>query len=212
MIHFNKIVFIFITIFCLQGTKGDDQTELKIKQYISNIKSIAAEFEQTDSKGSTAKGLLIIDKPYKFRCNYFAPFPLLIVGNKNYVSVYDYEMEHLSRIKAEENIFYFLLAGKVDFDNKFEVIAAEDLGNAYQIKLSHHDLGRTSQILFDKQTGNIKSMQIFEENNVITVNFSRIQVIKDVDPSLFLLQDPDVFGEPPRLGKAEIEKKYKLAS
>ena len=35
--------------------------------------------------------MLIIDKPHKFRCNYYAPFPLVIVGGSNYVSVYDYE-------------------------------------------------------------------------------------------------------------------------
>jgi outer membrane lipoprotein-sorting protein len=79
----------------------------EIKSYISSIKSIAVEFIQEDSTGRLAEGMLIIDKPYKFRCNYYEPFPIVIVGNKNYVSVYDYEMGHLSRIKANENIFNF---------------------------------------------------------------------------------------------------------
>ena len=57
--------------------------------------------------------MLIIDKPYKFRCNYYEPFPIVIIGNKNYVSVYDYEMEHLAGLR-QMKIFNFLLLDKVN--------------------------------------------------------------------------------------------------
>ena len=98
-----------------------------IKYYIQNIQSVAINFDQSDTQGTKASGILVINKPYKFRVNYFKPFPLLIVGNKNYVSVYDYEMENLSRISAEENIFNFLLIDQINFDNQFEVLSAKEV-------------------------------------------------------------------------------------
>jgi outer membrane lipoprotein-sorting protein len=141
----------------------------EIKSYITNIKSIAVEFEQSDDNGQVAHGMLNIDKPHKFRCNYYEPFPIVIVGNKNYVSVYDYEMENLSRIKSDENIFNFLLVDKVSFDDQFEVLLAKEQGKDYIIKIKHHGLNKISEISFDKESKQIQTMKIFEENNVIEV-------------------------------------------
>jgi outer membrane lipoprotein-sorting protein len=212
MRYLNKLLLVLI-VFC-QGNNASADTEVvsKVKGYLAGIKSIAVEFEQTDSNDNRAFGMLIIDKPFKFRCNYYEPFPLLIIGNKNYVSVYDYDMEHLSRIKAAENIFYFLLVDDIDFKNKFEVISAVQTDKDYQIELYHPDLARTSQITFNKASGHIESMQIFEDNNTISIKFSETKNIKDVSKSLFNIQDPDIFGAPSRLDKKGIEKMYKLSS
>ena len=180
----------------------------EIKTYIRNIKTIAVEFSQSDSQGTKSEGMLIIDKPYKFRCNYYEPFPLVIVGNNNYVSVYDYEMEHLSRIKAEDNIFYFLLVNDIDFENKFEILSAKTIGNNYVFKLKSNEVDKISEISFDRNTKHIKQMKIYEDNNTITLNFGPTKQIKNVSKSLFVLQDPDIFGKPDRLNKKELEKKF----
>lgn len=180
----------------------------EIKSYIRNIKTIAVEFSQSDSQGTKSDGMLVIDKPYKFRCNYYEPFPLVIVGNNNYVSVYDYEMEHLSRIKAEDNIFYFLLVNDIDFERNFEILSAKTIGNNYVFRLKSNEVDKISEISFDKNTKHIKQMKIYEENNTITVNFGQTKQIKNVSKSLFILQDPDVFGKPDRLSKKALEKKF----
>ena len=181
----------------------------EIKSYISSIKSIAVEFIQEDSTGRLAEGMLIIDKPYKFRCNYYEPFPIVIVGNKNYVSVYDYEMGHLSRIKANENIFNFLLVDKVSFDNQFEILSAKQNNNSYVLRLKNHDLNKISEIWFDKKNKNIQKMQIFEENNNITLTFGNTMQIGNISSSLFIMKDPEVFGTPDRFTKAELETNFK---
>ena len=116
-----KYMILMLLLTSTHFVRAADISE-EIKSYISSIKSIAVEFIQEDSTGRLAEGMLIIDKPYKFRCNYYEPFPIVIVGNKNYVSVYDYEMGQLSRIKANENIFNFFLVDKVSFDNKFSTL------------------------------------------------------------------------------------------
>lgn len=182
----------------------------EVKQYIGNIKSIAVEFSQEDSVGRKAEGMLIIDKPFKFRCNYYEPFPIIIVGNKNYVSVYDFEMGQLSRIKSEENIFNFLLIDKVEFDNKFSILAAKEVKNEYVLTLQSEELNKKSEIWFDKKTKEIKKMVIFEENDIITLKFGNTNKISTVDSNLFTMQDPDIFGIPERFDKKELEKKLKL--
>ncbi|MBY0533572.1 MAG: outer membrane lipoprotein carrier protein LolA [Rickettsiaceae bacterium] len=203
-----KCIMLISLLLSAHFTNASDISE-EIKSYISSIKSLAVEFTQEDSTGRLAQGMLIIQKPYKFRCNYYEPFPIVIVGNKNYVSVYDYEMGHLSRIKAEENIFNFLLVDKVSFDNQFEILSAKELNNSYVLRLKNHDLNKISEIWFDKKNRNIQKMQIFEENNSITLTFGQTMQISNIANTLFMMKDPEVFGTPDRFNKAELEKQFK---
>lgn len=187
---------------------SEDKIVENIKSYLQNIQSVAITFEQSDSKDTKAAGILIINKPHKFRVNYFKPFPLLIVGNKNYVSVYDYEMENLSRISAEENIFNFLLVDKINFDDQFEVISAKEEGGHYKLKLNHLDSGKTSEIEFNKNTQNIEMMKIIEDNNIISLKFGTTRNLTKINSKLFILQDPDIFGKPIYFDQQALEKNY----
>lgn len=206
--HSLIVILILITlkINIAFGSKQEAITET-IKSYIQNIHSVAIKFEQSDTKGTKARGILIIDKPYKFRVNYLPPFPLLIVGNKNYVSVYDYEMENLSRIDAKDNIFNFLLVDKINFENQFEVISAKDDNGHYKLKLKHLDSGRSSEIVFNKTTHHITMMTIFEDDNIISLKFDVTKNLSKVDGKLFILQDPDIYGKPVRLDEQTLMKK-----
>ncbi len=205
----TKINIVFASDFVEQ--KNTDQAKIikNIKSYIEKIKIMAIDFEQIDSHGSKAKGILIIDKPYKFRINYFKPFPLLIVGNKNYVSVYDYEMKNLSRIGEEENVFRFLLLEEVDFAKRFEIISAKEDNNYASLKMNHHNSGRIITIKFDKKTQIIDRMDITEENNNTIIKFGQMKKLKKANENLFILQDPQIFGEPKYLDKAALEKIFK---
>ncbi len=182
-----------------------------LKSYIIDIKKVAIEFKQEDNSGRLAEGILIIDKPYKFRCNYYEPFPIIIVGNKNYVSIYDYEMEHLSRIKSAENIFNFLLVDNINFDTLFEIISAKEQYFEYVVTLKRIDLNKISEITFDKKSKHIKLMKIFEENNTITLKFEKTQQLKFVDRILFIMKDPVIFGKPERWDKTDLQKRFKAS-
>lgn len=207
--HFVNWLITIILIFSAAKTQAANIPD-EVKQYIGNIKSIAVDFSQEDSVGRKAEGMLIIDKPFKFRCNYYEPFPIIIVGNKNYVSVYDFEMGQLSRIKSEENIFNFLLVDKVEFDNKFSILATKEVKDEYVLTLKSEELNKKSEIWFNKKTKEIKKMVIFEENDTITLKFGNTNKINTVDSKLFTMQDPDIFGIPERFDKKELEKKLKL--
>jgi outer membrane lipoprotein-sorting protein len=206
--HFYFAILLLL-IFKINIAFGSNQNIVEnIKSYLQNIHSVTISFKQSDSKGSEANGILIIDKPHKFRVNYFKPFPLLIVGNNNYVSVYDYEMDNLSRITAQENIFNFLLLDRINFDNQFEVISAKDEHGFYKLKLSHIDSGRLSEIVLNKTTHNIELMKIFEDDNVISLTFGTTRNLTRVNSKLFILQDPDIFGKPEYLDEQKLQKNY----
>ena len=84
----NTVLIIYTSLSVSYALPPDNNTIAKFKEYIRDIQSIAVDFTQEDSHENKASGKLLINKPFKFRCNYYAPFPLVIIGNKNYVSVY----------------------------------------------------------------------------------------------------------------------------
>lgn len=193
----------------IQCPMSDEELNAKIFTYLNNIKKVAVEFTQTDTRGTSASGMLIIDKPYKFRCNYYQPFPLLIIGNKSYVSVYDYEMENFTRIKNEENVFNFLLLEEAAFNHQFQIISNKEYKDYNELTLYHEKSGRVSKILFDTKNGQIKKIIIVENDNEITIKFLEIRNLISVAKELFIIQDPEIFGKPKRLDKKEIEKMIK---
>ncbi|WP_410521418.1 outer-membrane lipoprotein carrier protein LolA [Candidatus Tisiphia endosymbiont of Parasteatoda lunata] len=199
-------------VLILENRSFDNKAIDQLKIYLREIKSMAVDFSQEDSAGNKAEGKLLINKPSKFRCNYYPPFPLVVIGNTNYVSVYDYDMKHVSRIKAEENVFNFLLEDSIDFDKYFKIESVIDQDNMFKITIYHTLLERRSQITFDKKTKQIKKLEILEDENVITIIFNHIAKVQKFDDDLFKLKNPDIFGTPSRLTKNDIEKKYNLAT
>lgn len=205
------LVILFYT-FNVFASDINPQLIERFKGYVRDIQVIAVDFTQIDTKGDRAEGKLLINKPYKFRCNYFPPHPLLIVGNKNYVSVYDYEMQQTSRMHTHENMFNFLLADGVDFDEHFTIEAATEMGEELKVRLYNPDSDKSSIVTFDKLEGQIKKLEILEGDEIITINFAKVQKVVHFDDDLFVFKNPEIFGSPARFTKSSLEKKYRIAS
>ncbi|XVN41022.1 MAG: outer membrane lipoprotein carrier protein LolA [Rickettsia endosymbiont of Argas persicus] len=210
-IFFLVITYIFINSVVAFG-EIDKSAILELKNYLRTIKSAAIDFTQEDSKNNIAQGKLLINKPYNFRCNYYPPFPIVIVGTKNFVSMYDYDMDQVSRINRSENVFNFLLEDNESFDKDFIFESVVNEGNNLIITIYHNITEKHSKINFDKATKQIKALKILEDNNTVTITFDKIVKVKKFDDDLFKLKNPEIYGTPERLTKSEIEKKYVVSS
>jgi len=212
----KKIFLLVITCIFINSITAFGETDKaaisELKNYLRAIKSVAVDFTQEDSKGHVAEGKLLISKPYNFRCNYYPPFPIVIIGTKNFVSMYDYDMDQVSRIARSENVFNFLLEDNENFDKNFIFKSAVSEGNLFKVNIYHTVTERSSEITFNKTTKQIESLKIFEDNNVVAITFDRIVRVQKFDNDLFKLKNPEIFGSPSRLTKSEIEKKYVVSS
>lgn len=206
----NKIfslIIIYLSINSIAAFGAADKAAvLELKTYLRAMKSIAVDFTQEDSKGNISQGKLLISKPYNFRCNYYPPFPIIIVGTKNFVSMYDYDMEQVSRIARDENIFNFLLEDNENFDKDFVVKSVVNEKDFSRINIYHKVTERHSEITLNKANKQIELLKIFEDTNVVTIKFDKIVKVQKFDEDLFKLKNPEIFGPPNRLTKSEIEK------
>ena len=209
MLRFISFIILYcfnISVFASEPKAGAIS---QLESYVREIKSVAIDFKQTDSEGNIATGKLLIDKPLKFRCNYYAPFPLLIVGNKNYLSVYDYDMDTLSRVEAAENIFRFLLLDDIEIEKHFDVKDVILENNIIKFVLYHRDSDRLSAVSFNQNSKQIVELEITEGDNTTNIIFLSTAQVTNFDTDLFTLKNPDIYGAPVRLTKEQIEKKYR---
>jgi outer membrane lipoprotein-sorting protein len=201
--------FIFLCLIAITAHNAIAKDAEIITKYLQNLNSAAMDFLQVDSRGAKAEGKLIIVKPHRFRCNYYAPYPLLVLGNKYEIIVYDYQLEQTTRIDAKENLFNFLLADTAEWNKNFRIENIIQDKGATLFKLYHHSTDRTISVVLRDNPLELKQIIIDEpDGNIIDIMISNVTFIKNVDNGLFTLPNPDVFGVPNRLDKISVEKKY----
>lgn len=214
----NLIVFVyclFSPIFAYGSGLCPQEFTKKIETYLNTISKTAITFEQISSDDLNQKGLLLIEKPLKFRVNYDTPHPILIVGGKNFVSLYDYELDELSRVDVNDNIFKFLLELNVSIENTVKIVECTDYQYNIELSLIHKETEQKAKINFTKEPFKLFSLIIPEDGNdfskgKIELLFGKIHPVKSFDSELFILKDPKVFGQPKRLSSQEILKNLGL--
>lgn len=178
--------------------------------YLSSLKAVSMDFRQIDSRGQETTGKLIIQKPHKFRINYYPPYPLLLLGNKHEVIMYDYGLAQTTRVDSKENLFNFLLVDSNDWQKNFKIENIFEADGNIIAKLYNYATERTISLVLRADPLELKQIIIDEpDGNVIEVSIDNVEHFSNADKQLFLLPNPDIFGKPARLGKKELEKKYK---
>lgn len=69
----------------------------QVNAYIRAVKSMTADFTQTDRNGQTLSGKLTLKQPGKIRFQYQQGVPLLIVGDGKSLTMIDYEVSQVQR-------------------------------------------------------------------------------------------------------------------
>lgn len=204
---------LLIVLFSTVSSFGESHVIGEFKSYIASLKSVAIEFTQEDSRESKANGRLIIVKPYNFLCNYYPPYPLVIAGNKTYLSIYDFDMDQITLIDSKDNMFNFLLTDNVDLEKHFTITHAIKKDNEISVELHHIESDRTTKVIISLEGTNktLKSIETHEaDGNIITLSVHDISNIYDVNKSLFIMKNPNIYGTPTRMNHTDLEKRYKI--
>lgn len=208
--RFTIKIFFFL-YFLISSTNSFAEVTIEtFTNYLSNLKAVSMDFNQIDSRGQKADGKLIIQKPHRFRINYYPPYPLLLLGNKREVIMYDYSLQQTTRVDAKENLFNFLLVDMKDWEKNFKIENIFESDGDVIVKLYNHATDRTISMVLQAKPLELKHIIVDEpDGNVIKVSINNIYNISSSDPDLFLLPNPDIFGKPARFDQKAIEKKYR---
>jgi len=187
----------------------DNSIIQKIQANLANIDKAAIEFVQVDKKGNLAEGILLVEKPYFFRCNYYPPYPMLIVSGEKFLSIYDYEMETLSRTQSSDNIISILFQKNWMANENFKIIETKEGESSYVLHVSYSQDSQKAELFFNKKSFDLAQIKIFEmDEPSIIIDFDSPVRIKNFERELFEVRAPEIFGKPKHHRKKDIEKLY----
>lgn len=200
-VFFTVLLFVFLYSACAFANDIDKQTDKdeiatcstqqidQIKNYVEKLNHVALKFTHY-TLTSNNTGVLILQKPYDFRLNYDEPYPLLVVGTKNFISMYDYDLEELSKIDASSNDVTFLLMDTIS-DDKYEIVSCfmnKDRIGMDLLNKSNNIMSNIYFTRFPKDKLKIESMTIHQSDGTNDdVVFDEIVSIKTCPKSLFTL-------------------------
>jgi outer membrane lipoprotein-sorting protein len=203
------ILFLILLSYNTTLAAIDNSIIQKIQANLAKLDKAAIEFVQTDKKNTVAEGILLIEKPYFLRCNYYPPHPLLIVSGKKFLSIYDYSMETLSRLESSDNIIAILFQSDWLKNKKFKILETKANQNNLVLRISYSENSQKAELYFDKESFDLEKIVIFEMDKAsIVINFAKPLVVKNFKRTLFEIRAPEIFGKPKHLNKEEIEKLY----
>lgn len=173
--------------------------------YLNSIRVGYVDFTQISIDGTESEGVFLLKKPYDFRCNYFPPYPYLIIGNKHFVSFYDFEMKELSRMKQQENIFRFILSSNLDGDQGLEVTDTNETPTNYVIQLNDYNHDKKITMYYSKKHKKISKIIVDDsDNGQIILMIHHAAKLKNLPKDLFVIKNPDIFGPPKHLDRHEL--------
>lgn len=183
----------------------------QLESYLIDLKSVAIDFNQTDSNDQHAQGRIILLRPNKFLCNYYPPYPMVIAGNDNYVSIYDYDLEQLTRIDKEENPLTSLLTEPKKFFSHLEHRGVNQIEHVSIFRFFNKDFGSEIWVSYNQDKKMISQIIIREfDSKIITINITNIYNITAVSDKLFIFKDPKLYKNQTRLNADELAKNYKI--
>ncbi len=163
-------------------------TYANVSEYIiSKIKeknNVAILFEQ----GESAMGEIVIKRPSNMKITYHPPSPFVITLGKKYLSIYDFDMEQISRIESNNsNIYQFFLR-------------PEKLLAGCKVKEEGNDIYAYNDdflMHMKKAPFSIIELSIYHPEP-LHIRFIKERHLESIPDSLFIIKDPEIFGAPKR--------------
>lgn len=211
MRFFTKIFFIIFLIYSCSSFANicmPNVTSL-VDNYLKNLKKFSINFIQKSNDG-IYKGILLIEKPRKFRVNYEKSHPLLFVGNINFISIYDFDLDEFSRISSKDNIFQFLLEDGFESSGNINIISCLEYDHSYILKITEESTQIDAEIQFKKNPIQIKNILISNnktQKNDIEIEILSLRKLKKIPADLFLIKNPKMGSKIEYLSLDDINSK-----
>jgi outer membrane lipoprotein-sorting protein len=173
---------------------GADAAELQqVQAYLNGIKTLQSRFNQVAADGSTASGMIYLERPGHLRLVYDAPSSILIVATGGQIYYYDPKLNQVSQIDVQETPAWFLLRSDVQLGGDITVAGIQHGADTLRISMvetKNPERGRVTMVLSEKPMQLRQWTVIDAQNKQVTVTLDNPQYGVALKPSLFQWSDP----------------------
>lgn len=98
----------------------------QVQAHLRAVSTMTADFQQTDAKGRSVSGTLLLKRPGKVRFQYQKGVPLLVVGDGKALTMIDYQVRQVSRWPIGRTPLALLLDPSRDVSQYAKLIPSGD--------------------------------------------------------------------------------------
>ena len=169
----------------------------QVNAYIRAVKSMTADFAQTDRNGQTLTGKLTLKQPGKIRFEYQKGVPLLIVGDGKSLTMIDYEVRQVQRWPIGKSPLGALLDPRRDLSKYGKVVPS---GDPRILMVEARDPKRPEYgvitLIFQRKPSAPAGLEMYgwvaldSQNNRTSIRLSNLRFGVPVADSAFKWRDP----------------------
>lgn len=169
----------------------------QVNAYIRAVKSMTADFAQTDRNGQTLTGKLTLKQPGKIRFEYQKGVPLLIVGDGKSLTMIDYEVRQVQRWPIGNSPLGALLDPNRDLSKYGKVVPS---GDPRILMVEARDPKRPEYgvitLIFQRKPSAPAGLEMYgwvaldSQNNRTSIRLSNLRYGVPVADSAFKWRDP----------------------
>lgn len=180
----------------LPWEKSEQHTLDRIARYLSELKSLKADFNQTSPDGSHATGTFFLKRPGKMRWQYNPPVPVLMLSNGDFLTYIDFELEQVTHLPLDSSLAGFLAQETIRFDGKGVAVADLRKGAGTialtLVQSADPEEGRLT-LLFSDNPLILKGLAMLDQAGQYTeISLTQSELNPDLDERLFAFEDPRV--------------------
>jgi outer membrane lipoprotein-sorting protein len=169
----------------------------QVNAYIRAVRSMTADFAQTDRNGQTLTGKLTLKQPGKIRFEYQKGVPLLIVGDGKSLTMIDYEVRQVQRWPIGNSPLGALLDPSRDLSKYGKVVPS---GDPRILMVEARDPKRPEYgvitLIFQRKPSAPAGLEMYgwvaldSQNNRTSIRLSNLRFGVPVADSAFKWRDP----------------------
>lgn len=182
-------------LLALTGAAPDPMSQ--VTSHIRAVRTLTADFAQTDRRGQTLTGVLTLKQPGKIRFQYRKGVPMLVVGDGKALVVIDYAVRQVQRWPIGNSPLGALVNPSIDLSRFGTLVQG---GDASQILIEARDPKRPEfgalTLVFARRAGAPAGLELQgwvardAQNNRTSVRLSNQRYGAPVADSIFRWTDP----------------------
>ncbi len=170
-------------------TPDQQQSIMKLNNYLNSFQTLKADFVQVSSKGNMAQGQMLISKPGKLRFEYAPPNPLLIVSDGRWLTIKDKVKEKGDQFPLSSTPLRLVVAPQIDLLAETDVIGFDSTEGLTSVSFVDRkgSLGGYITLVYDEQRNQLIQWVVVDgKGRHTTVQLTNIVLGGSFDPKLFV--------------------------
>lgn len=182
---------LLLVLFFMNCADASLDLKKKIELYLNQLKTLEADFHQTDSVQKISKGHVYLSRPGKIRFDFLEPDPKLLVSDGSWLIFYDTPLQEVTYMDIKDTPGKFLLANEISFDKDTVLKEIRDLEEYYIVHLEALKEGYHLILHFLKNPLILKGWTIRDaQGNETHLMLFNHKENKSIDETQFQFKDP----------------------